>query len=78
MAHRLKFKLLFQHHISECVQSCHPIKVICDAYTPAGVPIPTNKRHRAAEIFSNKKVVDEIPWLVLQLSQVSFVVLNEK
>ncbi|KAG7018669.1 hypothetical protein SDJN02_20540 [Cucurbita argyrosperma subsp. argyrosperma] len=38
------------------------ILVICDAYTPAGEPIPTNKRHRAAEIFSNKKVVDEIPW----------------
>ena len=37
-------------------------KVICDAYTPAGEPIPTNKRHRAAEIFSNKKVVDEVPW----------------
>lgn len=57
-----------QHHISECAQFCHPMKVICDAYTPAGVPIPTNKRHRAAEIFSNKKVVDEIPWLVHQLS----------
>lgn len=38
------------------------ILVICDTYTPAGEPIPTNKRHRAAEIFSNKKVVDEVPW----------------
>lgn len=37
-------------------------KVICDAYTPAGEPIPTNKRHRAAEIFSNPKVQAEIPW----------------
>ncbi|KAF4358720.1 hypothetical protein G4B88_015071 [Cannabis sativa] len=37
------------------------ILVICDAYTPAGEPIPTNKRYRAAEIFSNKKVADEIP-----------------
>ncbi|RYR16585.1 hypothetical protein Ahy_B04g073625 isoform C [Arachis hypogaea] len=27
--------------------------VICDAYTPAGEPIPTNKRHNAAKIFSH-------------------------
>lgn len=40
-------------------------KVVCDAYTPAGEPIPTNKRHRAAEIFSNPKVEAEIPWYVL-------------
>lgn len=38
------------------------MKVICDTYTPAGEPIPTNKRHRAAEIFSNQKVIDEVPW----------------
>lgn len=38
------------------------IKVICDAYTPQGEPIPTNKRARAAEIFANQKVIDEIPW----------------
>ncbi|KAF5950879.1 hypothetical protein HYC85_012872 [Camellia sinensis] len=38
------------------------ILVICDTYTPQGEPIPTNKRYKAAEIFSNKKVVDEIPW----------------
>ncbi|CAH8272382.1 unnamed protein product [Arabidopsis lyrata] len=25
--------------------------VMCDPYTPAGVPIPTNKRHNAAKIF---------------------------
>ena len=37
---------------------------MCDTYTPQGEPIPTNKRHRAAEIFSNKKVVDEVPWYV--------------
>ncbi|KAL4274109.1 hypothetical protein GQ457_13G028980 [Hibiscus cannabinus] len=42
------------------------ILVICDAYTPAGEPIPTNKRARAAEIFSNKKVVDEIPWFGIE------------
>jgi len=39
-------------------------KVICDAYTPQGEPIPTNKRHKAAEIFSNPKVEAEIPWYV--------------
>ncbi|KAK9003459.1 hypothetical protein V6N11_061021 [Hibiscus sabdariffa] len=42
------------------------ILVICDAYTPAGEPIPTNKRARAAEIFSNKKVVDEVPWFGIE------------
>ncbi|CAN6481906.1 unnamed protein product [Victoria cruziana] len=38
------------------------ILVICDSYTPSGEPIPTNKRHRAAQIFGNKKVIDEVPW----------------
>jgi glutamine synthetase len=38
------------------------LKVICDCYTPAGEPIPTNKRHRAAQIFSDQKVVNEVPW----------------
>ncbi|KAJ8500475.1 hypothetical protein OPV22_011027 [Ensete ventricosum] len=38
------------------------ILVICDSYTPSGDPIPTNKRHRAAQIFSDQKVVDEVPW----------------
>ncbi|XP_048136150.1 glutamine synthetase leaf isozyme, chloroplastic isoform X9 [Rhodamnia argentea] len=38
------------------------ILVICDTYTPAGEPIPTNKRARAAEIFSNQKVINEVPW----------------
>ncbi|BBG93269.1 AWPM-19-like family protein [Prunus dulcis] len=38
------------------------ILVICDAYTPQGEPIPTNKRARAAEIFANQKVIDEVPW----------------
>lgn len=41
------------------------MKVICDTYTPAGEPIPTNKRAKAAEIFSNKKVTEELPWLVI-------------
>lgn len=40
-------------------------KVICDSYTPQGEPIPTNKRHRAAEIFSNPKVQAEVPWYIL-------------
>lgn len=42
------------------------ILVICDSYTPAGEPIPTNKRHRAAEIFGNKKVIDEVPWFGIE------------
>ncbi|CAI0449613.1 unnamed protein product, partial [Linum tenue] len=29
----------------------HHLLVMCDAYTPAGDPIPTNKRHAAANIF---------------------------
>ncbi|KAM7479610.1 hypothetical protein LguiA_027823 [Lonicera macranthoides] len=38
------------------------ILVMCDAYTPAGEPIPTNKRHNAAKIFSHPDVVAEEPW----------------
>ncbi|KAL8550150.1 hypothetical protein ACS0TY_008829 [Phlomoides rotata] len=38
------------------------ILVMCDAYTPAGEPIPTNHRHKAAEIFSHPDVVAEVPW----------------
>lgn len=36
--------------------------MICDAYTPAGEPIPTNKRHAAAKIFSHPEVEKEVPW----------------
>ena len=35
---------------------------MCDTYTPAGEPIPTNKRFNAAKIFSNPDVVAEEPW----------------
>ncbi|KAK1387327.1 Glutamine synthetase [Heracleum sosnowskyi] len=38
------------------------ILVMCDAYTPAGDPIPTNHRFKAAEIFSHPAVTAEIPW----------------
>lgn len=38
------------------------ILVICDAYTPQGVPIPTNKRAAAAEIFATKEVAEEETW----------------
>ncbi|XP_010420355.1 PREDICTED: glutamine synthetase cytosolic isozyme 1-4 isoform X2 [Camelina sativa] len=38
------------------------ILVMCDAYTPAGEPIPTNKRHAAAKIFSDPNVVAEVTW----------------
>jgi glutamine synthetase len=35
---------------------------MCDCYTPAGEPIPTNKRHNAAKIFSSPEVASEEPW----------------
>ena len=38
------------------------ILVMCDAYTPQGEPIPTNKRHNAEKIFSQPDVVAEEPW----------------
>ncbi|CAM6032462.1 unnamed protein product [Sphagnum compactum] len=40
--------------------------VICDAYTPQGVPIPTNKRAAAAEVFAKKEVAEEVPWFGLE------------
>ncbi|KAJ0822463.1 putative glutamine synthetase [Helianthus annuus] len=36
--------------------------VMCDAYTLAGKPIPTNKRCAAGKIFSNPEVEKEVPW----------------
>ncbi|KAI3814821.1 hypothetical protein L1987_14466 [Smallanthus sonchifolius] len=42
------------------------ILVICDAYTPQGEPIPTNKRAKAAEIFSDPKVVASVPWFGIE------------
>ncbi|KAL3621791.1 Glutamine synthetase cytosolic isozyme 2 [Castilleja foliolosa] len=41
-------------------------QVMCDAYTPAGEPIPTNKRHNAAKIFSHPDVVAEEPWFGIE------------
>ncbi|CAL1393425.1 unnamed protein product [Linum trigynum] len=38
------------------------ILVMCDTYTPAGEPIPTNKRAVAAKIFSHPDVEAEVPW----------------
>jgi len=40
------------------------IQVICDVYTPAGEPLPTNKRYNAAKIFSHPDVAAEVPWYV--------------
>lgn len=45
---------------------------MCDAYTPAGEPIPTNKRHNAAKIFSHPDVVAEEPWYDLICLQLFF------
>lgn len=38
------------------------ILVMCDAYTPGGEPIPTNKRFNAAKIFNHPDVAAEEPW----------------
>ncbi|MCO5548907.1 hypothetical protein L7F22_002369 [Adiantum nelumboides] len=42
------------------------ILVICDAYTPQGEPIPTNKRYAAAKIFSDPAVEKEVPWFGIE------------
>ncbi|CAA7399124.1 unnamed protein product [Spirodela intermedia] len=42
------------------------ILVICDAYTPAGEPIPTNKRFSAEKIFSHPNVIAEEPWFGIE------------
>nr|pir glutamate-ammonia ligase (EC 6.3.1.2) - tobacco [Nicotiana sp.] len=42
------------------------ILVICDAYWPAGEPIPSNLRHKAAQIFSDSLVVSEVPWFEIE------------
>ncbi|KAK9996672.1 hypothetical protein SO802_021358 [Lithocarpus litseifolius] len=38
------------------------ILVMCDTYTPAGEPLPTNARYKAEKIFSHPDVVAEEPW----------------
>lgn len=35
---------------------------MCDAYTPAGDPIPTNNRNKAVKIFDHANVKAEEPW----------------
>ncbi|KAL1825033.1 hypothetical protein DCAR_0313144 [Daucus carota subsp. sativus] len=42
------------------------ILVMCDTYTPAGEPIPTNKRCNAAKIFSHPDVAAEVPWFGIE------------
>ncbi|CAM0902145.1 unnamed protein product [Alopecurus aequalis] len=42
------------------------ILVVCDTYTPQGEPIPTNKRARAAQIFSDPKVSSQVPWFGIE------------
>ncbi|MFS7927088.1 putative glutamine synthetase [Helianthus anomalus] len=37
--------------------------VMCDAYTPDGEPISTNKRCAAVKNFSNPEVEKEVPWI---------------
>jgi len=38
------------------------ILVMCDCYTPQGEPIPSNKRYKAATVFSHPDVAAEVPW----------------
>lgn len=42
------------------------ILVLCDCVDPDGVPLPTNKRATAAEIFADPKVVAEKTWFGLE------------
>ncbi|KAG2535777.1 glutamine synthetase root isozyme 2-like [Panicum virgatum] len=42
------------------------ILVMCDCYAPNGEPIPTNKRHGAAKIFSQPDVKAEEPWFGIE------------
>ncbi|KAI3912155.1 hypothetical protein MKW92_037364 [Papaver armeniacum] len=42
------------------------ILVMCDAYTPEGQPISTNKRCAAARIFSDPIVKKEVPWFGIE------------
>ncbi|CAN6287062.1 unnamed protein product [Urochloa humidicola] len=42
------------------------ILVMCDCYAPNGEPIPTNKRHGAAKIFSHPDVKAEEPWFGIE------------
>ncbi|AQL08573.1 Glutamine synthetase3 isoform 1 [Zea mays] len=37
-------------------------RVMCDCYTPQGEPIPSNKRYKAATVFSHPDVAAEVPW----------------
>lgn len=38
------------------------MQVICDAYSPNGTALPSNKRAAAAKIFNEKAVIDEETW----------------
>lgn len=40
--------------------------VMCDTYTPAGDPIPTNKRFSADKIFNHPDVAAEEPWFGIE------------
>ncbi|XP_035816951.1 glutamine synthetase root isozyme 2 isoform X1 [Zea mays] len=42
------------------------ILVMCDCYEPNGEPIPSNKRHGAAKIFSHPDVKAEEPWFGIE------------
>lgn len=48
----------------------HHVIVLCDCYTPQGVPIPTNTRAPAKEIFD--KAPELVPWFGIEQEYVMF------
>lgn len=49
-------------NLGEVLGGCRNLLVVCDTYTPAGDPIPTNTRAAAARIFNLPDVAAEEPW----------------
>lgn len=50
----------------EVFGGCRNLLVVCDTYTPAGDPIPTNTRASAARIFNVPDVAAEEPWFGIE------------
>ena len=46
------------------------VLVLCDTYTPKGVPLPTNTRAIAAQVFTER--VNEEPWFGIEQEYVMF------
>ena len=48
------------------LDGCRNLLVMCDTYTPAGAPIPTNTRARAERVFSDPLVAAEECWFGIE------------